>query len=242
MTESQDAQQIPELEQQLQYAFLDREILSRALTHTSLRDAGIQTNERLEFLGDAVLGLVVSEYLFREHADFDEGGLTQVKSVVVSERILAQIARELGLEKHLRVGKGLLKLAPLPDSILADALEAVIAAIYVDGGFEPAKSFILRQLSPRIGSVLAEKHELNYKSLLQHLAQKRFKATPKYSVISEEGPDHGKVFEVIAKVGRRKFPAGRGRNKKEAEQHAARNAFEILLEKTAASEENGKQG
>lgn len=240
MTEASVSRERTGLQERLGYAFRDESLLARALTHSSLRDRATATNERLEFLGDAVLGMVVSEHLFREHEDFDEGDLTQVKSVVVSARNLAARAREMDLAGCLRVGKGLK--GPLPDSLLADAFEAVVAAVFLDGGLETARELLLRTLGDSIRRVLEKKHEKNHKSLLQAFVQKKLRTTPRYMVISEEGPDHGKTFEVAARVGRRTFPPGRGRSKKEAEQRAAAEALRELRAEARAAEESGQTG
>jgi ribonuclease-3 len=237
-TDSTDKRQI--FQDRLGYAFQNAALLDRALTHSSLRDGSTPTYERLEFLGDAVLGMVISEHLFRTYDQFDEGALTRVKSVVVSARTLASKARELGFLEAVRVGKGLAQ-SPLPDSLLADAFEAVIAALYLDGGLESAREFILRHLQPEVRAVLEERHEKNFKSLLQNLAQRYYKATPRYTVVSEEGPDHVKVFEVAACIGWRKYPPGKGRNKKEAEQRAAENAYDILSGELTAGSLEEKQ-
>jgi len=178
------------------------------------------------------LGQVMSEHLFGRFLDFDEGDLTRIKSVVVSARNLAQKAREMGFGDAVRVGKGLRK-NPLPDSLLADALEAVIAAIYLDGGMDETRRFILQNLKKTVSAVLEENYERNFKSLLQALAQRHHHATPRYTVIHEEGPDHVKTFEVAALVGKRRFASGKGRNKKEAEQRAAEKAYAILLAEMA---------
>ncbi len=224
------------IEARLGYSFADRELLGTALTHTSLRDSCVPTNERLEFLGDAVIGFVISEHLFRKMPGFDEGILTGIKSVVVSAKTLASVAKGLGFEEFIKVGRGLTGMGGLSDSVLADAFEAVVAAVYLDSGIDRASGLVLRLLAPRIDAFLEEKIDRNFKSLLQNLAQRHFKATPKYSVVSEEGPDHGKMFEVVAKVGRRKFPTGRGRSKKEAEQNAAEHAYEILAERVSSKD------
>jgi ribonuclease-3 len=207
------------------YRFQNLDILRAALTHASGADSRLASNERLEFLGDAVLGLVVCERLFLKFPEFLEGELTKIKSVVVSRRTCAHISRQLHLEDFLFMGKGMSATTAVPSSVVADVFESLIAAIYLDGGLEPAREFILRHMGPEIDQVAEGAHGGNYKSLLQQLAQREFGATPLYQLLDEKGPDHSKCFKIAAVVGRHAYPAAWGRNKKEAEQKAALNAL-----------------
>jgi ribonuclease-3 len=208
------------------YRFARPELLRAALTHASSADSRLASNERLEFLGDSVLGLVVCERLFRHFPDYLEGDLTKIKSVVVSRRTCAHISRQLNLGEFVFMGKGMGSThASVPPSVLADMFESLIAAIYLDGGLEPAREFILRYLGPEIDQVAEGAHGGNYKSLLQQLAQREFGATPIYQLLDEKGPDHSKCFKISAVIGRQPYPAAWGRNKKEAEQKAAMNAL-----------------
>lgn len=222
-------------EQLVQYTFNQREHLERALTHSSVKSLTKPSNERLEFLGDAILGMVMSEHLFRLFPTYDEGELTRIKSVIVSSATLSRVVKNMGLSSSIIVGKGILKRKAIPRSIMANLFEALIAAIYLDGGIEHARKFVLENLASELDNVLENRHSRNYKSLLQQLVQREYATTPTYQVISEEGPDHMKNFEVTAVLNGRRFPAARGSSKKEAEQCAAQLALEELeKEKTQA--------
>jgi ribonuclease-3 len=227
----------------LSYKFKDIRLLDRALTHSSSKTVAQPSNERLEFLGDSVLSLVIAEYLYSAHPELTEGEMTQIKSVVVSEPILAGESDRIRLWEFLSVGKGLLREtgsgAPkrggyahhgLPASLLANAFEAVIGAIYLDAGIEEAKRFILTNLVRQIELIQKSQHKKNYKSTLQEFLQKDYSLTPSYRVISEEGPEHDKSFEVAVFVGAKEYGRARGRTKREAEQNAAKAAFERLKE------------
>jgi len=207
------------------YRFNDLNLLRASLTHASGADSRLSSNERLEFLGDAVLGLVVCERLFTRFPEFLEGDLTKIKSVVVSRRTCAHISRQLKLEDYLIMGKGMNSASAFPASVLADVFESLIAAIYLDGGLEPAREFILKYMGPEIDQVAEGAHGGNYKSVLQQLAQREFGATPQYQLLDEKGPDHSKCFKIAAVIGRQTYAAAWGRNKKEAEQKAALNAL-----------------
>jgi ribonuclease-3 len=207
------------------YRFRQVELLRAALTHTSGANTRAASNERMEFLGDSVLGLVCCEQLYLEFPEYQEGDMTKVKSVVVSRRTCALLSAQLGLGDFLFMGKGMGHREQLPANVLADVYESVVGAIYLDGGLEPAKEFILKQLSPVIERVANAAHGGNFKSMLQQVAQKEFGDTPRYHVLDEQGPDHNKCFKVAAEIGRRHFPAAWGPNKKEAEVKAAMNAL-----------------
>jgi ribonuclease-3 len=215
----------------LGYDFPDLNRLRHALTHSSAKSAKHPSNERMEFLGDAVLGLIVSEMLFRLYPNFPEGELTRVKSVAVSRAVLADRVRELGLAELMYLGKGVRrdKTARLPTSILANLYEAVLCALYEEGGLEEARRFVEDDLGPVIDSITSHQFQQNYKSALQHLVQSRNDRAPLYKVISEVGPDHQKEFHVVVSVDGVTFGPGVGRNKKEAEQRAAKAALTELL-------------
>jgi ribonuclease-3 len=216
---------LEECQTALAYRFKRAELLRGALTHASGADSRLASNERLEFLGDAVLGLVVCERLFHRFPEYLEGDLTKIKSVVVSRRTCAQISKELNLGEFLILGKGMTSSTLVPSSVLADVFESLVAAIYLDGGLEPAREFILKHMGPEIDQVAEGAHGGNYKSLLQQIGQREFGATPIYQLLDEKGPDHSKCFKVAAMIGRQYYPAAWGRNKKEAEQKAALNAI-----------------
>src|SRR4051794_28714192 len=182
------------------YRFLKPNLLRAALTHTSGADTRLASNERLEFLGDAVLGLVVCEQLFLRFPDYQEGDLTKVKSAVVSRRTCARISKLLNLGDYLFLGKGMHVHSHVPPNLLADVFESLVAAIYLDGGLDAAKVFILKYIGPEIDAVAEEAHAGNHKSQLQQVAQREFNATPQYQVLDEKGPDHSKCFKVAAMI------------------------------------------
>ena len=224
-TTSREADVLDECQKAIGYQFRQPEILRAALTHASGADTRLASNERLEFLGDAVLGLVTCEQLFQRFPDYQEGDLTKIKSVVVSRRTCARISRLLNLGDFLFLGKGMHLSSVVPASLLADVYESMVAAIYLDGGLEEARRFILHHLSPEIETVAEGAHGGNYKSLLQQVAQREFGATPQYNLLDEKGPDHSKCFKIGAVIGRHTYASAWGRNKKEAEQKAAMNAL-----------------
>ncbi len=221
--------EIQKCQEAIGYLFRREGLLRKALTHSSVKDEKHPSNERLEFLGDAILGMAISEYLFSLLPGNDEGDLTKIKSVVVSGEALARLGFELGIDKHLLIGKGLRMKGELPRSLIANAVEAIIAAVYLDRGMEAARHFVLDHLHGYVEEVLHDDHtEKNYKSLLQQRAQREFSATPVYRVLGERGPDHSKLFRVTAVLKNREYPVGTGASKKEAEQDAARSALKAL--------------
>ena len=214
-----------QIEQIIDYKFSDSSLLDRAFTHSSAVDNRLLSNERLEFLGDAVLALVTCQALFERFTSYLEGDLTKVKSMLVSRGTCARIAKQLGLQKFLKVGKGMTSSRALSGSLAAGVLETVIAAIYIDGGFDAARSFILKIFGPTIEQADAEHVQGNFKSLLQQYAQEQFNVTPNYILLDEKGPDHNKCFELEVAIASQHFPSAWGTNKKEAEQKAAFNAL-----------------
>lgn len=210
------------------HVFRDPTLLVSAVTHASGARHRLASNERLEFLGDAILGFVVCERLFHAYPEWLEGDLTRIKSVVVSRETCSRLSEQLGLADFLIVGKGLAFNRPVPASVLSDMFESVVAAIYLDGGIEAVRPFIDRLLGPEIDKVVSGELGSNHKSLLQQLAQRDFGLTPTYEVLAEEGPDHSKSFHITAQIGTRRYPPAWGRNKKEAEQRAASNALTEL--------------
>jgi ribonuclease-3 len=225
LTTSRETDILDECQRTIGYQFRQPELLRAALTHASGADTRLASNERLEFLGDAVLGLVTCEQLFLRFPDYQEGDLTKIKSVVVSRRTCARISRLLHLGDFLFLGKGMHAHSAVPANLLADVYESLVAAIYLDGGLDVAKTFILRHLQPEIEQVAEGAHGGNFKSLLQQVAQREFGATPQYHLLDEKGPDHSKCFKIAAVIGRHTYAAAWGRNKKEAEQKAAMNAL-----------------
>lgn len=211
------------------YRFARPDLLRAALTHTSGANTRGASNERMEFLGDSVLGLVTCEQLYARFPDFQEGDLTKVKSVVVSRKTCAQFSKELGLGRFLVLGKGLSGYQEMPSNILADVFEALVAAIFLDGGYDAVRPFIMHFIEPEIEKVAAEAVASNAKSQLQTLAQKEFGDTPRYVVLDEQGPDHDKCFKIAAEIGGHRYTPVWGRNKKEAELRAAQNAMAEIL-------------
>lgn len=220
-----------QLEKKLGVRFRNLEILNQALVHRSYLNGKpvtrIESNERMEFLGDSVLGLVVNEHLYHEHPDENEGNLTKIKSLVVSRQILAQKAEETGLGRFLLLSPSESEAGGRNrTSIIADALEAVIGAIYIDHGLEPARRFIGALMLEGMDEITANEDHINYKSLLQEKVQSERKVHPVYRIRKEMGPDHEKTFNVDVSVGGRVIGHGQGRTKKEAEQAAARAALD----------------
>lgn len=216
---------LDQCERVLRYRFRDPTYLREALTHASGADHRLVSNERLEFLGDAILGAIVCELLFRKFPDYLEGDMTRVKSVVVSRRTCAKISRALGLDEFLVMGKGMGSQDETPPSVLADVFESLVGAIYLDGGMEAAKRFILRHIEVEIDATVVGQGGVNYKSQLQQVAQRQFGETPTYRLLDEKGPDHSKCFKIAAQIGRDRYAPAWGRNKKDAEQRAAMNAL-----------------
>lgn len=207
------------------YRFRQQDLLRAALTHTSGADTRLSSNERMEFLGDAVLGLITCEQLYLRFPEYQEGDLTKIKSVVVSRRTCARMSKKLGLGEFLFLGKGMHIHSAMPANLLADVFESLVGAIFLDGGLQPAKDFVLEHLVPEIDKVVEGEHGNNFKSILQQVAQRDFGATPQYLLLDEKGPDHSKCFKVAAQIGYHRYTGAWGRTKKEAEQKAAMNAL-----------------
>jgi len=220
-----EASRLERCQHRLGYRFRDPQLLEAALTHASGADHRLSSNERLEFLGDAILGAVVCEQLFHQFPDQLEGDLTKLKSIVVSRQTCTKISQALGLREFLVLGKGMTTHPAVPPSVLSDVLESLIAAIYLDGGMETAREFILTYFGPEIESAAAGEGAGNYKSLLQQFAQREHGVTPTYHLMDEKGPDHSKCFLIAAQIGRQRFSPAWGRSKKESEQRAAHNAI-----------------
>jgi ribonuclease-3 len=220
-----DTEILEQVEQVLEHRFADPALLGKALTHSSAVDNRLESNERLEFLGDAVLSLVICQTLFERFTHYPEGELTKMKSMLVSRGTCAHVARHLGLPRFLKVGKGMVSHKAFPLSLAAGLLEAVIAALYLDGGFVLARDFILRNFAALLEQIDAEEARGNYKSLLQQYSQEQFNVAPAYVLLDEKGPDHNKCFESEVVIDQRHFPSAWGANKTEAEQKAAYNAL-----------------
>lgn len=219
------------LEQKLNYKFNNKKLLQNALTHSSYANEvrnGITSNERLEFLGDSVLSIIVAEYLFLHYKSIPEGELTKLRASLVCEKTLCKFSRELELGKFLKLGKGEDKGGGRErDSILADAFEALLAAIYLDGGMEVATNHVLRFVIPEIED--KNQHTFkDYKTALQEIIQRNPEEYVTYVLKGESGPDHDKVFEVEVHLNSNVIGRGKGKNKKQAEQMAAKQALELM--------------
>jgi ribonuclease-3 len=222
----------------LGHRFSDPDLLERALTHSSTTENGLASNERLEFLGDSILGLIVCEMIYRKFPGYREGDMTKVKSLAVSRDTCAHIARDLGLERLLILGKGMMNHASLPASLSACAFESVIGALHLDGGFEKAAAFVRPLVEPIIDRAAVSGHQQNFKSVLQQYAQQRLGSTPAYRVLDEQGPDHAKCFKVRVEIGAKHYEPCWGPTKKRAEQEAALAALRDLgvVEQTEGGE------
>lgn len=225
--------ELKELEEKLGYVFKKKYVLNRAMTHSSYANQMglhyIEHNERLEFLGDSVLSLVVSEYIFKKYKNKPEGKLSKIRASIVCESSLYEMAKNIALGQYMLIGKGEEATGGRERvSILADAYEALIAAIYIDGGFESASQFIISQMEEKIESTVKSAHTKDYKSRLQELVQKEQAANIIYEIENEEGPDHDKVFYAKVSLNGKDAGRGRGKSKKEAEQEAAKCALNLL--------------
>lgn len=228
-----DAAITRKLEERLGYAFGSPELLIKALTHKSYtnenRDEGAEHNERLEFLGDTVLDFIISDLLMDICPDSPEGELSRLRSMIVSEANLSRVARKLDFGPYLLLGKGEdLTGGRDKSSLLANALEALIAALYMDGGLDAAHGFIRREFEPEMREIAASGQTSDWKTDLQEYCQSHFGTLPLYTVTGESGPDHQKVFDVEITAGGETLGNGSGRSKKEAEQNAARAALDKL--------------
>ena len=221
------------LEKKLGYTFRCKEQLQAALYHSSYanehRCCGVSSNERLEFLGDAVLGLVTADYLYHKHPDLPEGDLTRMRAALVCEESLYEVAQRLGLGSELRLGKGEEagggRQRP---SILADATESVFAAVYLDGGMEAARALIHRVLLDKEQEEAVEERRRDYKTILQERVQRQAGQDLTYCMVREEGPDHAKTFVTEVRLNGAPIGEGSGHSKKESEQMAAKAALEKL--------------
>jgi ribonuclease-3 len=222
-----------ELEQHIGYTFKSKSILEQALSHRSyafaVSNSKLMSNERLEFLGDALLGFVISHYLFDKYPHYGEGELSRIKSLIISRKALKEAADRIHLGDYLLLSHSEEKTGGRNRfSINTNAFEAVVAAVYLDGGFQTARRFIKRHVVTLLKDLLRDEDFFNYKSKLLEIIQAKSDEVPKYSVVKEVGPDHNKTFEISVTFWGKEYGAGEGKNKKEAEQIAARNAIENL--------------
>ncbi len=235
---------IEQCEKSIGYTFEDKVLLCQALTHASGAHHRLASNERLEFFGDAILGVAVCESLFHRYPNHLEGDLTKIKSVLVSRLTCARISDKLGLEECLILGKGMASVASMPMSLLADVFEALVAAIYLDGGRSSVAAFINEHMEEELRRLNSgEGGSENYKSILQQLAQRDAGSTPSYLMLDQLGPDHHKSFKMAAQVGGVRYKSAWGKNKKEAEQRAACNALsQIAGDPPPFSSDNSPEG
>ena len=215
-----------DLEHKLNYYFNDRNLLKNALLHKSLgnerKEYKNQNNERLELLGDAVLDLIVAEYLYKNYKNASEGTIAKLKAMIVSEPILAKISRQIGVGKFLMLSRGeVMSGGRNRESILADSFEAILGAVYIDSNLEEARVFALSHIKQYIDHIEENEDILDFKSILQEYVQKEFRTVPTYKLIAERGPDHMKEFEIQVIVGNYKEKAV-AKNKKKAEQLSAK--------------------
>lgn len=221
------------VERAIGYTFDDRSLLTTALRHASSTNSRADSNERLEFLGDAVLGLVVCNELHHRFPDLLEGDLTKIKSMVVSRNTCADIIERLDVEQYLVLGKGMMNHDTLPGSVAAAMLEAIIGAIFLDGddrdaGLGAVRDFLMPCFDEIIDQAAASGHQQNFKSVLQQYAQENLQTPPMYVLLDEQGPDHSKCFEVCVQLGADRFESCWGQSKKVAEQRAALIALRAL--------------
>jgi ribonuclease-3 len=209
----------------LDYTFKNDKLIKHALRHSSAKAENLPSNERLEFLGDAVLGLVISDILYEKFPEKEEGELTSIKSEVVSRPILKDIAFKHGINSLIEKGKGIKQ---MPDSILANTLEAILGAVYLDSGLSAASKIIKNIFSAKIDEISQRPYEINYKAMLQHISQKENNLLPEYRLAKTNGPAHDPIFEVTVKIGDKTFGPANGKTKKEAEQSVAKIALESL--------------
>lgn len=221
---------LTELSKKLGITFTNINLLHQALIHTSYaneyKNSPFGDNERLEFLGDAILDMIISEYLFRRFPQLPEGELTKARAASVCEQTLAHQAIQMGLGEHLLLGKGEISSGGRERvSILADSFEAVIGAVYLDAGFDAVTAYVLRHCKESLAQIETGHYNHDYKTILQEKVQKSTEGKVQYEVISERGPDHDKFFEVAVLVNGKRLGAGSGKTKKEAEQNAAKQAL-----------------
>lgn len=222
-----------ELEEKIGYSFKNKELLKNSLIHKSFGNENKKyknvNNERMELLGDAVLDLVVTEYLYKNYDSLKEGDLAKMKSMIVSEPILAKISRELRIGDCLLLSKGeQITGGRERESILGDVFEAVLGAIYLDSDFETVKKIALKHIKTYINNINENEDILDFKTILQEFSQREYKLIPVYEVVAESGPDHRKTFEVCVKIDEEKTGKGTGKNKKTAEQAAAKELCKKL--------------
>lgn len=219
------SRKLVELQERLAHLFADPALLAQALTHASVSAGTLDSNERLEFLGDAVVGLAVSDWLFRAFPGWSEGRMTQAKSEIVSSRTLARVGQALGLHQCLQVDQGLKRRAAYTEAMMSAAYEAIIGAALVDGGMSVAQEIVLRTLAPELERLAASRHSPDCKSILQQRTQADAKGIPVYGIARVEGPDHRRRFQAVVQIDGVERGWGWGAAKRAAEQAAALQAL-----------------
>ena len=222
--------EISNLEKDIEYEFKDKKLLETALTHTSYAyEKKVESNEKLEFLGDSILEFISSEYIYKKYSNLREGEMTKVRATVVCENSLHEIAKEHNFSDFLRLGKSeIASQKEVRPAIMADSVEAVIAAIFLDGGIEPAKKFIIKNLEKKIEPATKNIGEKDYKTVLQEILQQHGNVKIEYKILKEKGPDHNKIFTAEVKFNGKVLALGDGKSKKLAEMEAARIALEQI--------------
>jgi dGTPase len=234
-----DDERIRQLERSVHYAFRDPSLAGMALTHASARSEVQLPNERLEFLGDSVLGMCVASYLYERFPDREEGELSRIKSAVVSRHALRRVGESWSLSERLTLGGGILQSGDVPPSVVADAVEAVLGAVYLDGGLEAVRRLVVTAFEPLIEQASDRERSTNFKSLLQNWTQGSSGQLPAYEVIEERGPDHAKQFTMAVLLEGRRLAVASGRNKRQAEQRAAREALALLKSEAERGPDEG---
>lgn len=221
-----------DLENNIGYVFKNKDILETAITHSSYSNemhGKVKNYERLEFLGDSLLGFITAEYIFGRYKNADEGKLTRTRAALVCEKSLCEFSKSFQLGKFIRLSRGEKHIGGKSrPSILADIFEAITAAIFLDGGIEPAKSFVLKYIVPAIKNIGNSRNVLDYKTELQEIVQQNPEEKINYNLIFESGPDHDKTFTTEVKINSNVVGSGTGKSKKESEQMAAREALKLM--------------
>jgi ribonuclease-3 len=220
-----EADKLQQIESLLGYHFNNPELIDAALTHSSQADDRLESNERMEFLGDSVLSLVMCQSLYERFPSYLEGDMTKLKSSLVSRKTCSEISARLNILEFFRVGKGTDRSRAMTGSIAAGMLEAIIAAIYLDGGLDAARTFILSVFEEYLVEADACDHQDNFKSMLQQYCQRTMNATPTYELLDEKGPDHNKCFEIGVVIQHKRYPSAWSITKKDAEQRAAQKTL-----------------
>ncbi len=222
-------EQLKKFERDLGYTFASRDLLVHALRHSSSTASKDENNERLEFFGDAVLDFIICEELFQRCPDCDEGSMTDIKGEIVSRKVIGRVLKKLGAREVMFLGKGISSNKNLPISLYANMFEAIVAAVYLDGGMESARVIVLRLLEEEIALAIKTAKKLNYKSSVQELVQKYKLGELLYTITGTSGPEHEKIFNVKLELNGVELGRGTGRNRKLAEQAAAEEAYKSQI-------------